>query len=307
MNNSNNPFKQSAATWEITIDGKYKYIDPLSDILGQFADASSYFEKTKSASVEIQPDDEWTLKLYFENPPEVELLENMLAAFNLENGTNLFLQESVYVTDKDWVSEVQKNFKPINSGEFYIYNSFNKDEKSDKKYKIQIDPGRAFGTGEHETTKGCLELISRIPAGSLRNSIIDIGTGSLILALACALKFDQKILATDLDEQAIEVSLQNAEINGLADKIEIFQADGPFHERIKANAPYDLIIANILFDPLVKMSSGFAEIISDNGKLILSGFLDTQVDRLVAKFAELGFKEQDRYESEHWVAVCLAK
>jgi ribosomal protein L11 methyltransferase len=162
---------------------------------------------------------------------------------------------------------------------------------------IKIDAGRAFGTGEHATTKGCLEMISLLKTPPLK--ILDVGTGTGVLAIACKkLWKDAEIFATDIDEVAVEIAKENAGLNDTNIKLAI---------KYSVDKSYDLIVSNILANPLIDMAGDFEKMLKIDGKLILSGFTKQQLQKLVETYSSFGFMLIDTISIDDWRIVLFTK
>jgi ribosomal protein L11 methyltransferase len=178
---------------------------------------------------------------------------------------------------------------------------------------LEIDAGLAFGTGQHDTTAGCLAALDRLEvAGKSFANLADIGTGTGLLAFAAmALWPSAKAIATDIDEIAVRVSEENAAINGVKvghgpGQLLLAVADGMDHPLVKARAPYDLLIANILAGPLIELAPSFADAVAPGGSVILAGLLDAQTDAVITAYEARGMKLAERGKGEWSVLVLEA-
>lgn len=283
---NNNIFKAGTHTWQIII--KSKNTEQLDDFTYLIADSVSYQL------------DEQKYNLYFHNENEFEQALNLLNEFNEIKQLNLVIETESY-ENKDWVSEVQKSFKPIYLSDYVICASFNQDEIETDKHKIIIDPGRAFGTGEHATTFGCLTALQNIRQNEFKE-ILDMGCGTGVLAIyAKKIWPESKVTAIDIDPIAVEITKENAVINEVDLKSTI--ADG--FENSKES--YDLIIANILAKPLIAMANNLVAALNQKGIAILSGFLDNQLDEVTAPYIEQGMQIFEVIEQDNWRVVILKK
>lgn len=181
----------------------------------------------------------------------------------------------------------QEGLEPIREGRFVVHTSAHPTAAPEGGRALLIDAGRAFGTGHHATTSGCLAMLDGLAGRSFRN-VIDVGTGTGVLAFAAAhLWPDAAITATDIDPAAVDVTRTNAAANQVAG-VELIVADGALNDAITARAPYDLVIANILAGPLVSMAPELAAIADANATILLAGLLETQREAVVAAFAACG-------------------
>lgn len=250
---------------------------------------------------------EWQISIYTDNPKEtIELINKVRKQFNLANDPI----STTEIENKDWVTEVQKNFKPITVDNIYVYSSYYKDTVSkhqDSSICINIDPGNAFGTGEHHTTKGCLRALSQLSQTHNFNNIIDMGCGSAILAIAAAKLFKEScILATDIDHDAVKVSQENTKKNN-ANNITVAQADGIHNTSIIKNAPFDLIICNILSNVLIQISGDINKISQKETIIVLSGLTIRQLDAVTYSYTQHHFKTLDVIHEDEWCTIIMQK
>lgn len=215
--------------------------------------------------------------------------------------------EVCLVEERDWVAEAERALAPIEVGPFYVYGSHVTDAPPDGAIPIQVDAGQAFGTGNHETTKGCLQAIEAICARQTPSNPLDVGTGSGILAIALCKRLKIHVTASDNDAIAVDVATRNAELNGVGGLIDFHLADGLGLAAIQAKAPYDLIVANIVANPLIAMSDAIASATTEDGKVVLSGILIEQSDEVVAAYHANGLSLLDRNEIGEWVTLTLGR
>ena len=207
----------------------------------------------------------------------------------------------------DWVAEVEKSLKPISVGPYYVYGSHVTDPPPGGAIPIRIEAGLAFGTGSHETTRGCLMALERLypdPTGGPARPF-DIGTGSGILAIALAKRYGVGVLASDIDPIAVDVATANAADNGVADLTEFVVCAGLDHPDIAARSPCDLIVANIVVNPLIALAADFRAALAANGQLVLSGILAEQAGGLIAAYETAGFRPAGEIPLGNWRTLIL--
>jgi ribosomal protein L11 methyltransferase len=234
-----------------------------------------------------KPDD-WQIHAYFERAPgEGELAQ--LAALGVGEPYVEKLGEA------DWVTMSQAGLQPIRAGRFYVHTPTHAGTVPPGTVPFEIDASLAFGTGQHATTAGCLEALDRLQrAGGAYSNIADIGTGTGLLAFAAlALWPDAKCIATDIDAIAVEVTRENAAINGIrlghgAGELLLTEAEGMRSPLLAARAPFDLIIANILAGPLIELAPDFANALAPGGTVMLAGLLDSQTVGVIRAYAAEG-------------------
>lgn len=226
----------------------------------------------------------WRLDAYLEDEPDAAMLAALKALVPSAAGAEPVIEA---LTAQDWVTLSQEGLEPIREGRFVVHTSAHPLAAPAGGRAFLIDAGRAFGTGHHATTSGCLAMLDGLAAKRFAN-IIDIGTGTGLLAFAGAhLWPDAAVMATDIDPAAVEVTRENAAANGIAG-VALVVADGALSDAITARAPYDLVIANILAGPLVSMAPELAAIAAPNATIVLAGLLETQRRQVVAAFEACG-------------------
>jgi len=206
----------------------------------------------------------------------------------------------------DWVKHSLEGLKPVQAGRFFVHGAHDRDKIRPGEIGIEIEANRAFGTGHHGTTAGCLMLLEQLIAAENPQNILDIGTGSGILAIAAAKLGRTHILATDNDPIAAEIAAENCALNGVAQAVECLCAEGFAAPEIAARAPFDLIIANILAGPLMTMAGDMSGALAKNGALILSGILAGQREAVLKAYAEHGLYERQTLPLEGWVTLHLS-
>ncbi len=245
-------------------------------------------------TTELQEDDRehWRLDAYLEAEPDAATIAALLALVPSAVGVAPAIEK---LPEEDWVTLSQQGLEPIAEGRFVVHTSAHPVEVPGGGRAFLIEAGQAFGTGHHATTSGCLAMIDAL-SGQRFDSIIDIGTGTGLLAFAARhLWPEAQVIATDIDPRAIDVTAENAALNGIAG-VELIVADGALDDRITDRAPYDLLIANILAGPLVSMAPEIAAIAAPGATIVLAGLLETQRADVVAAFAGCGctLEEVDR-------------
>ncbi len=255
--------------------------------------------------------DEWRLDAYFDHEPTAEMLDLLSGLTPSAAGVAPAAEK---VEDRDWVTLSQQGLEPIEAGRFFVHTPAHRDSAPPDLIALEIDAGRAFGTGQHETTTGCLIALGRLKAGGAAVAdLVDLGTGTGLLAFA-ALKLwpAARAAASDNDPVAIEVSEENAAINRVRlgrarGQLELLVAEGMDHARLQARAPFDLVIANILAGPLIELAPSVAEAIAPGGRLILAGLLDHQAPAVAAAYRRQGMMLSGRVERGEWPTLIMRK
>jgi ribosomal protein L11 methyltransferase len=252
-----------------------------------------------------EADGGWVVELYFTEPPDPAALDAVAdAAPHFSPIRNLKLE---LLPEENWVEKTQRGLHPIIAGRFFIHGSHDQAKATGKTYAILIDAGQAFGTAHHGTTRGCLMLIDRVAKFARAGQVLDLGAGSGVLAIAAAKSLHCSVLAADIDPIAVAVAKDNIRANGTAGWVTAHVADGPCAPIIKAHAPFDLITANILAEPLIGFAPDIARITAPHGHLILSGMLDHQAREVLARYLLAGFTLSARLSLEGWATLLLRR
>ncbi|MCF2515822.1 50S ribosomal protein L11 methyltransferase [Sphingomonas sp. G124] len=294
-------------SWRVTLRCTRAEAEALPESADLFAHADE-----PPVIVADEPDphapDDWRIHAYFaEQPTTQELVLLRRLALNGEPDVE-HLEDTT-----DWVTMSQSGLGPIRAGRFFVHTPMHYADRPADAISFEIDAGLAFGTGQHDTTAGCLAALDRLEmSGKLFANIADVGTGTGLLAFAAmALWPEARAIATDIDAIAVDVSRENAAINGVKlghgpGELLLAVADGMDHPLITARAPFDLLIANILAGPLIDLAPAFAKSVAPGASVILAGLLDTQADAVVAAYEAEGMKVVERGEGEWCVLVMEA-
>ena len=249
----------------------------------------------------------WRLTAYTAGEPERADILARLNAISIKSQREIPNFEVLPVEQKDWVVEAERSFAPLHVGRFFISGSHVIDPAPDEAFAIRMDAGQAFGTGNHETTKGCLQAIDVICDRELPGHSLDVGTGSGVLAIAIAKCGVRQVTASDNDPTAIEVAKENARKNGLGQDIEFHCAYGLNHPKIGRSAQYDLIVANIVANPLIEMAEPISSAIKSGGHVVLSGVLLAQAGDVEVAYRAVSLVVQSRIVMGDWVTLILGQ
>jgi len=240
----------------------------------------------------------WNVVLYFTG--EDEALEASRAA-RLDSA----VVEAV--PDRDWVQQSLEGLAPVAAGRFFLYGSHDRHRRRHGGISLEIDAGTAFGTGHHGTTEGCLVALDRILKRRKPTRILDVGCGTGVLAIAAAKATGRTALASDIDPEAVRVSMGNSILNGVEPRVHSFTAAGLKHPAIAAGLPYDLIFANILARPLVGLGSGLSRALAPGGDLVLSGLTHDQIRWIEAVYRNRGLVRNGRVTRGNWATLVFCR
>jgi ribosomal protein L11 methyltransferase len=205
----------------------------------------------------------------------------------------------------DWVVESQKDLPPLRAGRFFVYAFHAAGERPQSAIAIRIEAGRAFGTGHHESTRGCLLALEALARRGRPRTCLDLGCGSGILAIAMAKLWHAPVMACDIDPLAVAITRENARLNGVGPAVRAVLSDGVARRSLLGRAPYDVIAANILAAPLSAMAGDFRRVLAPGGRLILSGLLRSQEQAVLARYRARHLRLKRRLALGDWVTLVL--
>lgn len=262
-------------------------------------------EDTVVSSFEGPPGTGWCIEAYYSVEPDQAELQARVAAAALAMNLAPPVFELAPLPDIDWLAENRKSFAPLKVGRFFLHSSYDRDRVPPGVLPLEIEAGRAFGTGRHETTQGCLLMLQRLARSRAPVNALDLGCGSGVLAMAMARLWRRPVLASDIDPWAVKTARTNARLNALAPLLGVLRADGVNHRALQGQAPYDLIVANILAAPLLAMAHPIADVLAPGGHLILSGLLARQQRSILAKYRDQGLVVGHRVQLGEWPTLLL--
>lgn len=246
--------------------------------------------------------DRWEVGIYFTDAPD----EVALALLAASHGAEPFVISEL--PEVDWVAKVRRELTPVRAGRFYVHGSHDADTIPDGVQPLWIEAAMAFGTGHHGTTKGCLEAADRLETeGFSPARIADIGCGTAVLAMGAARLWPVTVLASDIDEVAVDTAAANVIANGLDGRVICMQAVGFDHPMLDEAAPFDLVFANILKQPLIDLAPDMARHTTQGSRIILSGLLTDQADEVVAAYNGQGFALQRRDDLGEWTTLTMRR
>jgi ribosomal protein L11 methyltransferase len=266
-----------------------------------FADA--FFADEVAVSLVDSGHGQWRLTVYFRHEiDEARVRDLTIAAAGAEIGGGLRFER---IAAKNWVAESLLALKPIAAGRFVVHGGHDRGCAAPNRIAIEIEAALAFGTGHHGSTRGCLLALDRLSKRAKAKRILDLGTGSGVLAIAAARAFRRRVLASDIDAAAVRIARDNARLNGSAAWVRVCRANGVAAADIRAGAPFDIVFANILLAPLQRLAAPLTRIVAPRGRLILSGLLNAQA--ATARAAYPHFTLERRIALEGWTTLVLRR
>jgi ribosomal protein L11 methyltransferase len=275
--------------------------------LAQLAGEILPLDEVSIAVSETKPDDPlWRVDIYAGPNIAPDTLEQEVRAALGDRIAGLDLVSEV-IEDADWVAASLAGLDPVSAGRFLVHGAHDAGRVPANAHGIQVEAALAFGTGHHGTTKGCLMAFDGLLKHTRPRKILDLGTGTGVLAIAAAKALGHGVLASDIDRMSVVIARANAGLNRVADRVRIIHANGLAHPYINGNAPYDLVFANILAGPLVRLAPGIARKVRRGGHVILSGLLTTQERQVRAAYRTQGLLPVQKRVLDNWVTLTLRR
>ena len=290
----------------------------------KIADAltESFEAEQFAASAFEEASGRWSLAIHFRRQPDEAAVRALIGSAAGSAAARALVFETLAPTD--WVRKSLEGLAPVEAGRFVVHGAHDRARVRANRTSIEIEAALAFGTGHHGTTRGCLLALDRIvkarrrrrsnSAGSTlprkperRTVVLDIGTGTGVLAIAAAKALRRPVVASDIDARAVTIARDNARINRVGAVVEVVHAAGVLTAPFRARAPYGLIFANILLDPLKALATPMARLVAPNGLLVLSGLLTAQAGAALASYRARGLALVRRVMLEGWATLILVR
>ncbi len=257
----------------------------------------------------------WTLEWLFEEKPNsdqiIASLALQAAAHSIAVDIGEHEIEIEETPNENWLEKSYREFPPFSIGPFFIHGSHFEGDVPNGQMGLQVDAATAFGSGEHETTRGCMEAMLDLKGkGACPWNILDMGTGSGILAIAAWKLWKSPILAVDNDAESVRMTEHHAGLNGIAiagSDMTCACGDGFKTPEVGKKKPYELILANILAGPVIEMAPDLVRVLDDNGYCVLSGMLVEQADLVASAYEGEGLTLKKRYDIGEWSTLVLQK
>ncbi|MET0746227.1 MAG: 50S ribosomal protein L11 methyltransferase [Microvirga sp.] len=272
----------------------------MTDLIGEIFDPA----ETAVAAFETTPDGPWLLEAYFAREPDERAVRDLIRpVVGAEADKGVF----VPLEQRDWVQASLDGLDPVRAGRILVHGAHDRARRRSNDLSIEIEAALAFGTGHHGTTKGC--LLAFVDEMKLRRPrhVLDVGTGTGVLAFAAAKSLRRTVVAGDIDPVAIQVARDNARLNGIGSWLRLYVGPGTRHPAADRPGHFDLVFANILARPLRRLAPALARVCTNDGTLILSGLLGGDVPGVLSAYAAQGWHLRRRYDLEGWVALVLTR
>jgi ribosomal protein L11 methyltransferase len=273
----------------------------LADYLSEHLDG----QEVAVASFEAG-DGRWSTAAYFSSPPNETALR---ALVGLEVGADLANRlEFERVESRDWVAASLAGLPPVAAGRFLVHGRHDRALVRSNSLGIEIEAALAFGTGHHGTTRGCLLALDFIARQKRRpRKILDVGTGSGVLAIAAARALRRRVMASDIDGRTLQVARANARLNKTAPDVTFIHAAGLAGGRFRRAGPHDLVLANILLGPLLRLARPMRRLLAPGAYVVLSGLLNSQAQTALMAYRLQGLRLQQRIVLDEWTTLVLRR
>jgi ribosomal protein L11 methyltransferase len=271
-------------------------VDVLTEVLFEGQAAISAFERA---------DKQWDVTVHLADPPDQPLLRELVTnAAGPDIAAGIVFDT---IEARDWVKASLEDLVPVPAGRFIVHGQHDRERIPPNKIGIEIEAALAFGTGHHGTTRGCLLLLDHVLKAWRPRRVLDLGTGTGVLAIAAARALHEKVLASDIDPPSVQVARDNARLNVSGHLVQAIRATGFAAPQFASAAPFDLVLANILANPLRQLAAPMARHLAPGALVILSGLLTPQATGVIAAYRARGLVPLRHLRIEGWSSLLLRK
>ena len=263
-----------------------------------------FFEGQAAIAAFERPDGQWAVTVHFAEPDQPLVRELVANAAGPDVAAGIVFDT---VEAKDWVKASLEDLVPVPAGRFIVHGQHDRERIAPNKIGIEIEAALAFGTGHHGTTRGCLLLLDHVLKAWRPRRVLDLGTGTGVLAIAAAKALHEEVLASDIDPPSVQVARENARLNVSGHLVRPIRATGFAAPQFAAAAPFDLVLANILANPLRQLATPMARHLAPSALVILSGLLTPQAPGVIAAYRARGLVPVRHLRIEGWSSLLLRK
>jgi ribosomal protein L11 methyltransferase len=265
----------------------------------------SLFEGEAAIAAFEGPSGRWDITVHFAQAPDENAIRELVTvAAGSEVARSISFDT---LAPKDWVRATLSDLVPVHAGRFTVHGQHDRARVPPNKLGIEIEAALAFGTGHHGTTRGCLLLLDEVLKAYRPRRVLDLGTGTGVLAIAAAKALRCKVLASDIDPLSVRLAAGNARLNGTGDLVETIRATGFSAPQFQSRGPFDLVLANILANPLRQLATPMSAHLAPGGLVILSGLLVPQAGAVIASYRARGLVLRRHVRIEGWSSLLMGK
>jgi ribosomal protein L11 methyltransferase len=265
----------------------------------------SLFEGEAAIAAFEGPNGRWDITMHFGEALNEARIRDLIA---LAAGDEVARSARFDVVEpKDWVKATLEDLVPVHAGRFIVHGQHDRAKVAPNKLGIEIEAALAFGTGHHGTTRGCLVLLGHVLKAHRPRRVLDLGTGTGVLAIAAAKALHDSVLASDIDALSVKVAAENARLNGVGPLVEVTWGSGFSAPRLRQRKPFDLVLANILANPLRQMATAMSAHLAGGARVILSGLLSAQAPAVIAAYRARGLVLERQIRIDGWSSLLLHK
>ncbi|HEY2248502.1 MAG TPA: 50S ribosomal protein L11 methyltransferase [Bradyrhizobium sp.] len=262
-----------------------------------------FFEGEAAVAAFERPDGRWDVTVHFADPPDQALVRQAVTkAAGAEVAATLAFDT---VEARDWVQASLEDLVPVPAGRFVVHGAHDRARIAPNKLGIEIEAALAFGTGHHGTTRGCLLLLDHVLKFRSPRRVLDLGTGTGVLAISAAKALKRAVLASDIDAPSVNVARENARLNGVGNLVQAIRATGFAAPEFARYGPFDLMLANILANPLRQLAGPMSGHLAPKAHVILSGLLNHQAASVAAAYRARGLVPLRHLKIEGWSSLLL--
>jgi len=297
-----NPLMQTSTLARLVTDADTarRLSDDLTEALDDGETAVATFEEAGKQPGGLTS---WAVEIYFERPPDHDAVRALLRDIAGDAAGEHVTFAAVAA--RDWVAQSLAGLAPVPAGRFVIHGAHDRHRIPANRIGVEIEAALAFGTGHHGTTRGCLLLLDHVLKAWRPRRVLDLGTGTGVLAIAAAKARHRAVLASDIDPPSVAVARDNARLNDVGNLVHVVRATGFAAPDFATAGPFDLVLANILANPLRQLARPMTRHLAPGAHVILSGLLNHQADAVIVAYRARGLVPVRHLKIEGWSSLLL--